>query len=457
MEWLALPPEINSARLIAGAGAVPLQTAAGAYSMLSVQLSGAAMGMTALMASMASQWVGPTSVIAMSAFSSYVSWIHATSAQLASAAGRAQAQAAAYVAAVAAMPPLPVIETNQATGITLASTNVMGVNTAPLAANEAAYMAMWVQAAVVMSSYAAATAANAVFDPFMPAPPIVGIGVPSPLVAQTAMAATLTPLKDAELAAAGAQAGVAAAITEIAMPVSAAMEQGVRADNRAQAEEGTASTKNQARAQAMLAQAQMVLAQAGAQAQQISGQVAGVAGQVGSGVQSVVSPAAGGISQMSNFLMQRLDGHPGVGALTSPGLAGAVPISPVGFAMATGGAMPGASMRFAPSISGMSGAAAGFRMPTGWASALSPTGAGQAPALADAASTAAESSQASAAGRAMGPAYSGASSSAEQPVRRRAAVEGARIMPIPVVEHEPAAGEFAVAARPAVADAARSG
>ncbi|MCX5046293.1 PPE family protein [Aldersonia sp. NBC_00410] len=444
---MALPPEVNTARLIAGAGPIPLHSAATAYTALSGQLTGAAAGMTTLMTQMATMWVGPTSAIALAAMSTYVSWMQTTAVQLAAAAARSEAQAAAYTAAVAAMPPLPVIEANQAAGVTLAATNVVGQNTAALAANEAAYVAMWVQAAAVMSVYAASTAANAVFDPFLPAPPIVGVGIGSPGASKVAMDAALTPLKDAELEAAGARAGIEADILEFTRPDSVAMEQGIREDGRAKSDESTASTSAQARAQALLAQAQMAAAQAGPQLQQAAGgaqQVAGVAGQVGSGVQSVVSPAASGASQMGQFLMRRLDGAPGVGALANAGLAGAAPFSVAGAALAKGSGLASASIGYASSMSGMSGAVAGFRMPSGWESTLSAAGITAPPAsLADAARSAGAAAEASAAGRPMsGPMYGGASGPVtDGPARRRAVVEGARIMAIPVVEQGPAAAD----------------
>ncbi|WP_084655061.1 PPE family protein [Nocardia altamirensis] len=430
MEWVALPPEINSARLIAGAGVMPMQVAATAYTTLSAEFAAAASALTGLMAGMSAQWVGPTSAVAMGCFGTYLSWVNGTCTQLGGAAARAQAQVAAYELAMVTMPPLPVIEANQATGITLAATNFMGVNTAPLAANEAAYVAMWIQAAAVMSAYAAATAANAIFDPFMPSPPIVGEGPPNPLIATTLANAASTPLKDAQLAATAARATLQSAINEIALPVSIAMVTSARTDGHARDEQSAGDQQAQALArhgelQALLSQAQQVGGQVGSAAQQATGMATNT-------VQSAVSPA----TQLTDYLRQRLEGQPGVGALDNPGFAGVSPSSPTGVAMSSGTALPAASLQFAPSLAGMSGATTGFRLPHGWQGGMPPA---MAPAMGS--TIQAGAAEAAAAARAgappMYPPASTAAAGEGQPARRRAVVMGARIVSVPVAEQSP--------------------
>ena len=155
LDFGALPPEVNSARMYAGAGSGPMLAASAAWDALAADLqSTAASYGSAIQSLTVGPWTGPSSVAMAAAAMPYVAWMNATGAQAELAASQAKIAAGAYEAAFAAMVPPPVIATNRALLAALVATNILGQNTPAIAAAETHYAEMWAQDAAGMYAYA---------------------------------------------------------------------------------------------------------------------------------------------------------------------------------------------------------------------------------------------------------------------------------------------------------------
>src|ERR1700743_3681287 len=99
LDFSWLPPEINSARIFAGAGSGPLHVAATAWDGLAQDLaaSGGSFGLGVV-----GVVAGPSSASMAAAATPYVGWLTAAAGQAASAAAQARAAASAFETALAA-------------------------------------------------------------------------------------------------------------------------------------------------------------------------------------------------------------------------------------------------------------------------------------------------------------------------------------------------------------------
>lgn len=173
MVYTGFPPEINSGRMYTGPGAGPLLAAARAWDGLAAELRTTVAAYTSTIeALIAGPWLGPSSATMAAAVAPYLVWMQSTAAQAAETSAQAAAAADAYEAAFIGHVPPSAIATNRAELAMLVATNLVGQNTAMIAALETQYHQMWVQDAVAMSDYAAASAAATVLQPFTAAPQI---------------------------------------------------------------------------------------------------------------------------------------------------------------------------------------------------------------------------------------------------------------------------------------------
>ncbi|VEG50969.1 PPE protein [Mycolicibacterium aurum] len=170
--WVALPPEINTSRLQAGAGAVPMLQAAAGWEAFAISLETQADELASSLASLAQTWQGTASERAVMAAMPMVLWLRMLSLQAHKRALQASAQASSWATAATGTPQLPEIELNHVTNAVLNATNFLGVNGVPIAINEADYVRMWNQAAAVMTAYETETVLNTTFEPVAPPKPI---------------------------------------------------------------------------------------------------------------------------------------------------------------------------------------------------------------------------------------------------------------------------------------------
>jgi PPE-repeat protein len=204
LEFAWLPPEINSARIFAGAGSGPLHVAATAWAGLAQDLQASASSFDSVIVGLTSgPWAGPASASMAAAAAPYVGWLTAAAGQAMSAGAQARAAATAFEVAQAATVHPAAVTANRTTLATLIATNFFGINAPAIAATEFQYVEMWAADVAAMLGYhAGATSVASTMAQFS-LPPVSLAGL-SGWVSQlgTQATAALAPLVQAVTAAA---------------------------------------------------------------------------------------------------------------------------------------------------------------------------------------------------------------------------------------------------------------
>ncbi|OBK23237.1 hypothetical protein A5634_05610 [Mycobacterium asiaticum] len=168
MDYSIFPPEFNSTRMYTGPGAGSLLASAGSWDAVAAELNTTAETYESVIGELTSVgWFGPASQAMTAAVIPYMGWLFATAEQTQQTAMQARSAAAAFEQAFATTVPPPLVAANRAQLMLLIATNLLGQNTAAIAATEAEYAEMWAQDAVAMNGYATASAAASMLTPFV--------------------------------------------------------------------------------------------------------------------------------------------------------------------------------------------------------------------------------------------------------------------------------------------------
>lgn len=216
-EFAWLPPEINSARIFAGAGSGPLHTAASAWESLAADLRASAASFDSVVTGLAAgPWSGPASVSMAAAATPYVGWLSGAAGEAESAAVQARAAATVFEAALSATVHPAAVTANRVSLLSLVATNFLGQNTPAIAAAEGDYLEMWAQDVAAMVGYhAGATSVASTLTPFS-LPPLTMAGLAG-LASQAASGVTAMASSAGAAIAAPVQGIVSVAPTALSM------------------------------------------------------------------------------------------------------------------------------------------------------------------------------------------------------------------------------------------------
>jgi PPE-repeat protein len=245
VDFGALPPEINSARMYCGPGSGPMLTAAAAWDVLATQLHWTATDYASVISGMtAGPWMGPGSESMAAAAARYTAWMSSTAAHIEQTAHQARAAAAVFEAAFVQTVPPPAIAANRSLLMALIATNVLGQNGAAIAATEAQYGEMWAQDAAAMYGYAGSSAAATTLTPFTPPQPTTN---PAGLAAQGAAVAQATGTSittDTQATSSALTATIPNALQQLSVPISPPSSSSTSASTLLSALSSTVSTSS---------------------------------------------------------------------------------------------------------------------------------------------------------------------------------------------------------------------
>ena len=154
MNFLVLPPEVNSSRMFSGEGSGSLLAAAAGWGGLAAELRSAAASFWSVTAGLSGGWwQGPSSAAMGEAAAGYVAWLGAAATHAEQVATQARVTAGAFEAAFAATVHPAAVAANRAQLLSLVGSNVFGQNASAISAIDAMYEQMWAQDVAAMVGY----------------------------------------------------------------------------------------------------------------------------------------------------------------------------------------------------------------------------------------------------------------------------------------------------------------
>jgi len=222
MDFGALPPEINSARMYFGPGSAPMLTAAAAWDGVAAELRSTAATYQSVISELTDEgWLGPASASMAAAVAPYVTWMSISGVQAEQTAANAAAAAGAFEAAHAMTVPPAAVTANRTQLTALVATNFLGLNTPAIAATEAQYGEMWAQDAAAMYGYASSSASASVLKPFTQPAQVTNPAAPADQAAAVLQSTGTAAASGAQATLAQVTSALPAALQSLASPLTA--------------------------------------------------------------------------------------------------------------------------------------------------------------------------------------------------------------------------------------------
>ena len=162
MQYPTLPPELNSLRILSGAGSGPMHQAAQAWQSLGSSLRQASSSFGNVTSNLTNgAWQGAASQAMAQAAAPYVAWLTAAATHSETAAMQSQLVASAFEAARSMTVPLHNISANRNSFVSLIRANIFGQLTPAIMAVEGFYEEMWAQDVSAIAGYHAGASSAA--------------------------------------------------------------------------------------------------------------------------------------------------------------------------------------------------------------------------------------------------------------------------------------------------------
>lgn len=191
MSFLLSAPEVTSAQMYAGAGPGPMLAAARAWDALAEELGLASKSFKSLISDLlGSAWQGHAALAMTAVAMPYADWLGGAATQAGGAATGAKEVATVYEMARAAVVHPVEIAINRNKAVSLALSNIFGLNAPAIAAKEFEYEEMWAKDVAAMVEYHGG--ASAVAEQLVPWQSALK-ALPGQLAAATGMGATALP------------------------------------------------------------------------------------------------------------------------------------------------------------------------------------------------------------------------------------------------------------------------